>query len=74
MSDKRIVKESRTRTLIRDNAKRSFTWAFAIGWTYLITQSLEWTWMLNVPIILFAVATGYFYERGWLRIKFGIER
>jgi len=72
--DKRIVKESRIRTIIRQNGRSPITWIFSIIITQLVTGRVEYTLSINLPIIIFAVVSGYLWERKWLRVKWGIEK
>ena len=74
MTDKRIVRETRLRTFVRQNLRSPITWAFSILITQLVTGKVEYTLSINIPIIIFAVVTGYIYERFFLRIRWGIER
>ena len=74
MTDKRVVRETRLRTLIRQNGRSPLTWLFSILITHAATNSWEFVAIINIPIIVFAVISGYFWERGWLRVKWGIEK
>ena len=74
MTDKRVVRETRLRTFVRQNLRSPITWAFSVFITQLITGKVEYTLTINIPIIIFAVVTGYIYERFFLRIRWGIER
>jgi len=72
--EKRVVKESRLRTLIRSNGRSPITWMFSIALTQYITGHVEYTITINIPIIIFAVVLGWVWERRWLRVKWGIEK
>ena len=61
MTDKRIVRETRTRTLIRSRLGSGVTWIFAIILTYFITDKWEYVLELNVPIAIFAVGWSFYY-------------
>ena len=72
--DRRVIYETRLRTLLRSRMGSTVTWTFALLLTWFVTGRWEYVVALNLPIVIFAVIWTYFYERAWLRVKWGIEK
>lgn len=79
--DKRVIKETRKRTIARYLSSKLIVWTFAILLTqYFFVNNIDeklipWlgTATLNIAIIIFAVITTLTIERLWLRKKWGLE-